>query len=366
MYGKLKFDYRKILKDFPRKRIKLIYNEVIKMTNYEIATGTYREDLVDFNFIKFINERNSHGLNNHMFSIESSIKYSNINEILVDLIKYGLSDLTYTIHTKNIIEFQKPGVFISVFATFDIKSIKIDIYGEKEIITSYFNLLKDKFNHNDLKMSWYYSSRGGMDCADISIMDNFNIVNDVHYPFIKDGVDAYLDKYHNSKSAILLLTGEPGTGKTSFIRHYIHKYKLNSVVTYDETVMQSDTFYISFLTNDKKHVLIVEDADVLLSDRENSGNKIMSKFLNVSDGLVKNMNKKIIFSTNLTQLNKIDPAIIRKGRCYDIIEFRKLTLPEANVVCDRHGLPAFDTGSEFSLADVFNRQQIKTVKRMGF
>lgn len=347
---------------------KMKINNEDNMIKYEIASGTYKEDLIDFNFIKFLNARRDSGNNTHFKCIESSIKQIDINSILEDMLKIGI-DLKYIIHTKNIIEFSqhnKDEIFISVFATFDIKNIKIDIYGDKDKVDYYYNMLKDQFNSHDLKMSWYYSSRGGMDSADISIMDNFNVVDDYHYPFIKDGIDTYLKNYHESKNAILLLTGEPGTGKTSFIRHYIHKYKLNSVVTYDEAVMQSDTFYINFMTNDKKHVLIVEDADVLLSDRETSGNKIMSKFLNVSDGLVKNMNKKIIFSTNITRLSMIDPAIIRPGRCYDTLEFKKLTLEQANVVSAKHGLPMFTTGDEFSLASVFNRRPEKTIKRMGF
>ena len=216
-------------------------------------------------------------------------------------------------------------------------------------------------------MKWCYSSRGGYDNADIPVENACNVVKDSHYPFINIGLNNFLEKYHSSPQTILLLTGEPGTGKTSFIRHYITKFHLNSVVTYDENVMMRDDFYINFLTNPQTHVLIVEDADVLLSKRTNDNNKIMSKFLNVSDGLVKGVNKKIIFSTNITNINQIDEALIRKGRCFDVIEFRKLTRSEANIISKEHSLPVFETGDEFTLTDVFNRGSISMKPRkVGF
>ncbi len=112
---------------------------------------------------------------------------------------------------------------------------------------------------------------------------------------------------------------------------------LNAVITYDERLMRDDNFFLDFLTDrdgedTKNDVLIIEDADTMIADRTQTENSILSKILNVSDGLIKNINKKIIFSTNLTDIDDIDPALIRPGRCYDVLDFRKLTFDEAGVL----------------------------------
>lgn len=336
-----------------------------KMTKYEVSTGTYKEDLLDFNIIKLINERRSNNQCIAYFDIDTSITQKNITDLISFVIKKTKIELPYSVHTKTCAEFYDDNIIIALLPNYDLRNLKIDAYGSPELIMKYKDIFSKVFKNNaaEIKMSWYYTNGRGFDSADIPIDITDTKINNSHYPFIKEGVNEFLDRYQNSSNAILLLTGEPGTGKTSFIRHYISTYLLDSIVTYDEQVMMRDDFYINFLTNAKKNVLIVEDADLLLSARDDGENKIMSKFLNVSDGLVKGLNKKIIFSTNITQLGRIDSAITRKGRCFDILEFRKLTRDEANVVSREHGLTEFEAGEEFTLADIFNRGPRTTIRR---
>jgi ATP-dependent 26S proteasome regulatory subunit len=42
----------------------------------------------------------------------------------------------------------------------------------------------------------------------------------------------------------------------------------------------------------------------------------MSRFLNISDGLIKLPNKKLVFTTNVTNFENIDSALLRPGRCF--------------------------------------------------
>lgn len=339
------------------------------MINYEVSTGTFKDDQLDFNIIKLINARREAKISSSHFSLEFSIKHKNMKTLLDFIINKMSIELPYIVHTDSIAEFYDDDIIIAILPDYDVNNLKISGYGDPDEVEMYKNLFSKamKSSSSEIKMSWYYSSGRGIDSTDIPIEIGTTVAQNSHYPFIKEGVDSYLERYHNSKNTILLLTGEPGTGKTSFIRHYISTYMLNSIVTYDENVMMRDDFYINFLTNAKKNILIVEDADLLLSAREDGENKIMSKFLNVSDGLVKGINKKIIFSTNITQLNRIDSAITRKGRCFDVIGFRKLTKDEANVISREHSLPEFDIGEEFALADVFNRNpRMVTRRKIGY
>lgn len=335
---------------------------------YEISTGTFREDLIDFNIIKMINGRRAKGLSVDFFEIEAATNVKSVSKLVATILEKTKADLAYSVHTKQNAELYGPDIIVAVSGNFDVRSMKIDAYGSPEAIEKYGKIFRKAFKNKaqDIKMSWFYSSGRGFDSTDIPI-DSADInMDDSYYPFLEGGVDAYLERYHTSKNAILLLTGEPGTGKTSFIRYYLSAYNLDSIVTYDEQVMQRDDFYINFLTNQKRHVLIVEDADLLLAARDDGENKIMSKFLNVSDGLVKALNKKIIFSTNITQLSKIDSAITRPGRCFDVVEFRKLTKNEANAICEKEDLPLLEENRDYTLADIFNRNTRNTkVRKMG-
>jgi hypothetical protein len=339
------------------------------MIGYEISTGTYKEDLLDFNIIQMINARRQKGLCCDFFDLETRIKVKDMASLIASIKKKTKIDLPHSVHTKMNAEFFGEDIIIALMPNYDLKTLRIDAYGSPEQIALYKGIFQKAYptRKGEIKMSWYYSSGRGFDSTDLPIEDMDNKVRDSHYPFITGGVNAYLESYHKSGNSILLLTGEPGTGKTSFIRYYLNTWELDSIVTYDEQVMQRDDFYINFLTNPAKNVLIVEDADLLLAAREDGENKIMSKFLNVSDGLVKAMDKKIIFSTNITQLDRIDSAVIRPGRCFDVLEFRKLNLDEANVICEENELPILTEDKEYSLADIFNRNpRHMKVRKTGF
>ena len=65
--------------------------------------------------------------------------------------------------------------------------------------------------------------------------------------------------------------------------------------------------------------------------------------------------KKLVFSTNLPSVRDVDSALMRPGRCFDVVEFRPLKRDEAEVVAAELGLVLPD-GSEFTLAEMFNEQ----------
>lgn len=79
----------------------------------------------------------------------------------------------------------------------------------------------------------------------------------------------------------------------------------------------------------------------------------MSALLNESEGVCEN-EIKIVITTNLTNIDKVDSALIRQGRTFDIVDFRNLTRDEAKVVADEEGLDISTLdGDSIPLADVF-------------
>ncbi len=212
---------------------------------------------------------------------------------------------------------------------------------------------------------WYYDQHAQVDDCNIDFVFD-NEAKDAYYPCLPNGIDSFLDSYWQSNAPILILMGDPGTGKTSFIKHFIQKYSLNTMVTYDEQVMSSDYFYIQYLTSSDKSLMVLEDADLLLESREHEGNKTMSKLLNVSDGLVKLQQKKIIFTANIKDFKRIDEALTRPGRCFNVLEFGELSYEEAVNAAKVAEQPPLEERRNYTLSEIFNRYKPITRQKIGF
>jgi len=101
--------------------------------------------------------------------------------------------------------------------------------------------------------------------------------------------------------------------------------------------------------------LVLEDIDINLQSRRN-GNTFMTKLLSGSDGLIKN-SKKIIMSTNLSNVNDIDEALLRPGRMFDLLRTRKLSYEEACVLSKKlnnNDLNKLKDTDKISLAEIYN------------
>jgi hypothetical protein len=212
-------------------------------------------------------------------------------------------------------------------------------------------------------------TNNGADSVDVQIKTT-NKLHNSHYPYLDEygGVKGFFDAYMKSEASILILSGSPGTGKTSLIKDFICSRNLKTIVTYDEKILADESFFIEFLTNEKDDLLVIEDAELILTSRADAGNKLMSKLLGVSDGLVRLFNKKIIFTTNESRIQKFDQAILRPGRCFKMINVRELSYDEAIVVCNIHGLNKPEEVRSYTLAELFNKPTLdeEVFNKTGF
>lgn len=255
-----------------------------------------------------------------------------------------------------------------------LKEVSFEFYGSdtvsvKKATEIISKLVRDHaFDKKRSVVRWRYSAGHSTESMLMSLEKDWEIAPEA-YPWIQTPLHEYYDRYTKSTSSILVCYGPPGTGKTSFIRDYLCEQRVNAIVSYDASVLASDEMFTFFLGSPAYHVLIIEDADdVLTSDRE-SKNKLVAKLLNSSDGLLKLPHKKIILSTNLENVNHIDEAILRPGRCFDFLNFRKLTPAEQKPLIAKLGVD-YKIDGDASLAEIYKTSELDYeqphAQKMGF
>ena len=169
-----------------------------------------------------------------------------------------------------------------------------------------------------------------------------------------------IQRLQNQPNGLVVLRGDPGVGKTTFLRHLMarlgktHRAFLvptshfNMLASPEMPVFWAGQNYRSSLNN----LLILEDAEALLGKRRGSNDDQVSNLLNMSDGLLGDSMRVQIVATVNAALDKLDPAITRRGRLTGYRQFRRLTRPEAQRLAQAKGL-TLPEGPEFSLADIY-------------
>lgn len=251
------------------------------------------------------------------------------------------------------------------FIKFDVNSNSTTVraFGDAQFAEDMVEIVESNFDVVSSYIEWVYGSDGNS----VNVpLNRDRLPTEEMYPFLKgESLGDYYDRYMESSANILLLIGPPGTGKTTFIRGLLAHRNCSAIVTYDAGILEKDHFFAKFIEDDAE-VMVLEDSDAFLKSRSD-GNTMMHRFLNVGDGLVTTKGKKMIFSTNLPSIRDIDSALVRPGRCFDIVTFDTLAIPEAQALADKLGvtLPVRPRGKEtnnYSIAEVFNQQSENSTK----
>ena len=254
------------------------------------------------------------------------------------------------------------------FIKFDVNSntTTVRAYGDPQYAEDMVEIIESTFDVVTSYIEWIYSSDGNS--VNVPLNRDRLPVEEM-YPFLNgESLNDYYDRYMASSANILLLIGPPGTGKTTFIRGLLAHRNCSAMVTYDAGILEKDGFFARFIEDDAE-VMVLEDSDAFLKSRSD-GNTMMHRFLNVGDGLVTTKGKKMIFSTNLPSIRDIDSALVRPGRCFDILTFDQLSQENADKLAAKLGVEVEHDKKDYSLAEIFNKQThadvATTNRKVGF
>jgi len=143
---------------------------------------------------------------------------------------------------------------------------------------------------------------------------------------ILDDVTAFLnneaeyDAFGIPYKKTYLLTGVPGSGKTSLIKALCNEIHYNLGIMSMSRDMDNATIQNSFRNIDPKTVLLLEDIDCLFEKRTSveTPSFTFSNLLNILDGVLFKHGLIVFITTNHPE--KLDPALLRQGRTDLIIE----------------------------------------------
>src|SRR5690349_15437095 len=183
-------------------------------------------------------------------------------------------------------------------------------------------------------LDWRFTdSSGSLRSSEFQELADPHLLDEA-YASLGTTVMEFVRSYLDAPECVLILLGPPGTGKTRLVRAILAEISRrkgeNAEVMYtaDHRALMGDEIFVEFITG-SHDAFVIEDSDHLLQART-SGNQEMHRFLAIADGVARSQGRKLIFTTNLPNVNDIDEALTRPGRCHAVKNLRNLT-PEEGV-----------------------------------
>ena len=186
-----------------------------------------------------------------------------------------------------------------------------------------------------------------------AINDDFEIKSlDTNYGYgFEKFHNELMGRFKSETKGLILFHGEPGTGKTYYIRHLLRTMTSNGkVVIYMPPNMVDylvEPGFMTFLSAEISNfseegyfcALLIEDAEPLLAARQGDVRiQGVSNLLNMTDGLLNDMLDLQIICTFNVKLKELDKALLRPGRLLARKEFKRLSALDANILGQQLGV----------------------------
>jgi len=211
---------------------------------------------------------------------------------------------------------------------------------------------KPKIEKN--RISIIYNDGGGLvknsfklDKREISLEENYND------DFINVSKDLIKKLNDRNKTGLFILHGEHGTGKTTYIRYLASVLEREVIfIPPDMVDVITSPNFIGFLMQNPDTVLIIEDGESAIQQRDNIRTSGVANILNMTDGLLSDcLNISIVVTFN-TKTKNLDDALLRKGRLMKRYEFGKLSTEKSQKLLNKLGIDKIVT-APMRLSDIY-------------
>ncbi len=118
--------------------------------------------------------------------------------------------------------------------------------------------------------------------------------------------------------------------------------------------------FLTFLLTHPNSILIIEDAENIIRDRNEitlDASQAVANLLNLSDGLLGDAMHMQIIATFNCDLGIIDKALLRKGRLIANYEFGKLDVKNAKILSEKLGFGMEHISIPMTLAEIYNQEK---------
>lgn len=183
--------------------------------------------------------------------------------------------------------------------------------------------------------------------------------------FKEEMIDVINDE---EESGLFLLHGEPGTGKTSFIKSVLSSVDKKAIyLTPGFANSLTSPELLPLLMEYPNSVLVIEDAETVLMKREADNSNAVSNLLNLTDGFPSDFLKLKVICTFNSSIHTIDDALLREGRLKGMMEFKRLSSEKAKRLAQELG-KEINTEERLTLAQVCNTsiRTSRKAKVVGF
>jgi hypothetical protein len=239
-------------------------------------------------------------------------------------------------------------------------TISYDLSNEKEVFELMESLNQYEYKSEDITLSQIYlvsQDRNGFDLEEFDIENpTLDLESNYGSDFVPVSNKIVTELNKNNNRGLVLLHGEPGTGKTTYIKWLVSQIKDKNVIFVPPFLTEAITSpeFIPFLAQNNNSVLVIEDAERVVSERGNGGSAVgVSNILNMTDGIMGDIMKiQIICSFNMNR-NKIDSALLRKGRLIAEHKFDALDVEHSNKLLNKLGSES-TTDKPLTLAQIYN------------
>lgn len=306
-----------------------------------------------------------------MFHFQHNEKFNQAQKTFTQLIKDNFTDILMFGDDEMIIfEDNSPVSVVSV----GIRStyLEISITGLESMVKQVVGCIENTGRTKKQPIvSRIHKNSYGFDTIELTLPAVKNVENiSSFYPFVDQTPEEMWKDFSESASNVLLFIGPPGVGKTNYIRRMIDARGYEDEVhLVDNEALLMDPDLMGYVQSDASmNLLITEDADRFVAKRQDE-NISMVGLLNASAGIAGGRIKFII-STNLPNLNEVDEALVRPGRCHKVVQFRKLNPEEALLARKSVGLSneGITFTGQVTLAEALNvdNGSKKLMTGMGF